>query len=166
MLEKNYPLNMSDEELFEISNRLVMPDWLSYMDENEYNAWIQQQTPPSDPAKWQDWLNTLEPPFDVVEWLHQLEQDAPEKEDTCENPYFKVKRTSEKQKRRSLSQDEQGTLYIQNISAYQIPELSFREEISGTTYTVTGSFEGTQNLLRKLERITAHNFSGEIGEGA
>lgn len=74
MLEKNYPLNMSDEELFEISNRLVMPDWLSYMDENEYNAWIQQQTPPSDPAKWQDWLNTLEPPFDVVEWLHQLEQ--------------------------------------------------------------------------------------------
>ena len=40
------------------------------------------------------------------------------------------------------------------------------EEISGTVYTVTGRFEGSQNMLRKLERITAQNFSAEMGEDA
>ena len=47
---------------------------------------------------------------------------------------------------------------MKNLSAYWIPQLTITEEISGTVYTVTGSFEGTENLLRKLERITAKKF--------
>ena len=33
------------------------------------------------------------------------------------------------------------------------------EVIAGTIYTVSGSYEGTESFLRKLERITARNFS-------
>ena len=32
------------------------------------------------------------------------------------------------------------------------------EEIGGTVYTVTGSYEGTENFVRRLERIAAKNF--------
>ena len=40
--------------------------------------------------------------------------------------------------------------------------LTITEEISGTVYTVTGSFEGTENLLHKLERITAKKFTEKV----
>ena len=65
-----------------------------------------------------------------------------------------------------MYRDETGNLQCWNISAYQIPPISLTEEISGTIYTVTGSFEGSQNMLRKLERITAQNFPVEMGEDA
>ena len=61
----------------------------------------------------------------------------------------------------SYTVDENGALHSWNISAYQIPELCITEEIAGTVYTVTGSFEGTQNLLRKLERISAKQMAEE-----
>ena len=51
---------------------------------------------------------------------------------------------------------------MKNLSAYWIPQLTITEEISGTVYTVTGSFEGTGNLLRKLERITAKKFTEKV----
>ena len=52
-----------------------------------------------------------------------------------------------------------GHIQVKNISAYSIPELTATEVIAGTIYTVTGSYEGTESFLRKLERITARNFS-------
>lgn len=57
------------------------------------------------------------------------------------DPYFKIQRTSETTKRSSVYRDETGNLHCWNISAYQIPSISLTEEISGTIYTVTGSFE-------------------------
>ena len=51
---------------------------------------------------------------------------------------------------------------MKNLSAYWIPQLTITEEISGTVYTVTGSFEGTDNLIRKLERITAKKFTEKV----
>lgn len=59
----------------------------------------------------------------------------------------------------------QGYLCVKNISAYWIPELTMREKIGGTTYTVTGSYEGAENFLRKLERIAAKNISEELEDG-
>ena len=55
-----------------------------------------------------------------------------------------------------------GHIHVKNLSAYWIPQLTITEEISGTVYTVTGSFEGTDNLLRKLERITAKKFTEKV----
>ena len=62
--------------------------------------------------------------------------------------------------------DANGRLRVKNISAYQIPELTIREEINGTLYTVTGSYEGTESFVRKLERIVSKNISEKRGESA
>ena len=55
-----------------------------------------------------------------------------------------------------------GHIHVKNLSAYWIPQLTITEEISGTVYTVTGSFEGTDSLIRKLERITAKKFTEKV----
>ena len=55
-----------------------------------------------------------------------------------------------------------GHIHVRNLSAYWIPQLTITEEISGTLYTVTGSFEGTDSLLHKLERITAKKFTEKV----
>lgn len=65
-----------------------------------------------------------------------------------------------------LKIDEHGHIHVKNLSAYWIPELTVREKIGGTLYTVTGSYEGTESFLRKLERIAAKNISGKRGETA
>ena len=103
---------------------------------------------------------------DAIEWLRGLFEEDPEQNEVPFDPYLKIERTSESPKRSSVYRDENGNLHCRNISAYQIPSISLTEEISGTVYTVTGSFEGSQNMLRKLERITAQNFSTEMGEDA
>ena len=58
--------------------------------------------------------------------------------------------------------DEFGNLCSKNLSAYWIPKLIVTEEIGDTVYTVTGSYEGEQSFLRKLERIAAKNYSKKL----
>ncbi len=54
--------------------------------------------------------------------------------------------------------NENGQIRVKNLSAFWIPELTATREIAGTVYTVTGSYEGTESFLHKLERIAAKNF--------
>ena len=61
--------------------------------------------------------------------------------------------------------DEAGRIHVRNLSAYWIPELSVTEEIGSTVYTVTGSYEGTENFVRRLERIAVQNFAKTMGVG-
>ena len=61
--------------------------------------------------------------------------------------------------------DEVGRIHVRNLSAYWIPELTVTEEIGGTVYTVTGSYEGTESFVRRLERITAKNFAETMEVG-
>ena len=65
---------------------------------------------------------------------------------------------------RRISFDEQDHLTTGNLSAYWIPELTIQKTIHGTTYTVTGSYEGTESFTRKLERIMARSFTTEVSE--
>lgn len=60
--------------------------------------------------------------------------------------------------------DERGQLHVKNLSAYWIPELTVREKIGGTLYTVTGSYEGTESFVRKLERIAAKKAAENLEE--
>lgn len=53
-------------------------------------------------------------------------------------------------------------IHVKNLSAYWIPELTVTEEIAGTVYTVTGSYEGTETFVRKLERITAKKLTEKM----
>ena len=55
---------------------------------------------------------------------------------------------------------EDGDFRVQNVSAYFLPEIKLLKEIGGTVYSVTGSYDGTAPLDRKLERIMEQNLTG------
>ncbi len=59
---------------------------------------------------------------------------------------------------------EDGHIHVKNPSAFWIPELTVTEVIRGTTYVVTGSYEGSENFVRKLERITSRKFAEKMEE--
>ena len=49
-------------------------------------------------------------------------------------------------------------IIVRNPSAYWLPEIKIEEEIDGTVYSVTGSYEGSASLDKKLARIMLHNW--------
>ena len=53
--------------------------------------------------------------------------------------------------------DENGNIVVRNLSAFWLPELTIVDEIGGAEYTVTGSYEGTETLDKKLKRIMEQN---------
>ena len=53
---------------------------------------------------------------------------------------------------------------VPNLSAYWIPEQTIQRVIHGTTYVVTGPYEGSELFTRKLERIMAKSFTTEPQE--
>ena len=63
---------------------------------------------------------------------------------------------------RRFFRGEDGHIHVKNLSAFWIPELTVTEVIHGTTYVVTGSYEGTENFVRKLERITSRKFAEKM----
>lgn len=48
--------------------------------------------------------------------------------------------------------DEDGNIRTGNPSAHWLPDVKFTEEISGTIYTVTGSYKGTDTADQKASR--------------
>lgn len=75
------------------------------------------------------------------------------------NPYFKIESLSDDSPSHNIRFDEDGHIHVKNPSAWWIPDLSIEREIGGTVYTVTGSFDGEECMLRKLERISAKKFT-------
>ena len=97
-------------------------------------------------------------PEELKQWLSSL--TVPEDEEmpcyyfSASDPYLKHEPMSENQPRCNIRFDENGSIVVKSISAYWIPELTVTEEISGTIYTVTGSYESEDSFIRKWERIT------------
>ena len=103
-------------------------------------------------------------PDELKQWLKSL--TVPEDYSSCicwSDPYLKHEPLSSDRVVRNISFDDNGNIHIKNISAYWIPELTLTEEISGTIYTVTGSYEGEDSFIRKLERIASRKFTNELG---
>ena len=106
-------------------------------------------------------------PEALKQWLSSL--TVPEDDEipcyyfSASDPYLKHEALSEDQPRRNIRFDESGNIVVKNISAYWIPELTVTEEISGTIYTVTGSYEGEDSFIRKLERIASRKFTNQLG---
>ena len=73
------------------------------------------------------------------------------------DPYAKRAPLPDDHPRRNYRIDEDGRIVVKNLSAWWIPEIRLIEEIDGTIYTVTGSYEGTDRLDQKLSRIMLHN---------
>ena len=104
-------------------------------------------------------------PEELNEWLSSLpapEEDIPCPQFSDPDPYLKHEPLSPDRVPREIRFDDNGNLHTKNISAYWIPELTITEEIGGTIYTVTGSYEGTESFLRKLERISAKKFTKKM----
>ena len=59
--------------------------------------------------------------------------------------------------KRNFSFDENGNIIVKNLSAFWLPDVKIVENIGGTEYTVTGSYEGTETLDKKLKRIMEQN---------
>ena len=58
-------------------------------------------------------------------------------------------------KRTKYTVENDDRISVPNLSAYWIPEQTIQRVIHGTTYVVTGTYEGNELFTRKLERIMA-----------
>ena len=74
------------------------------------------------------------------------------------DPYYRAERTLNGHDRHNIRFDEEGHIIVRNPSAYWLPEIKIEEEIDGTVYSVTGSYEGSASLDKKLARIMLHNW--------
>ena len=77
------------------------------------------------------------------------------------DPYAKVKPRPDDAPKREFSFDEKGNIVVKNPSAFWLPDVKIVEEHGGTEYTVTGSYEGTETLDRKLRRIMEQNVADD-----
>ena len=73
------------------------------------------------------------------------------------DPYAKVEPRPDDAPKRDIKFDENGNIVVRNLSAFWLPELTIVDEIGGAEYTVTGSYEGTETLDKKLGRIMEQN---------
>ena len=71
------------------------------------------------------------------------------------------KRRPDDAPKRDVSFDEKGNIVVKNPSAFWLPEIKIVDVVGGTEYTVTGSYEGTETLDKKLKRIMENNAANE-----
>ena len=69
------------------------------------------------------------------------------------DPYAKVEPRPDDAPKREFSFDEKGNIVVKNPSAFWLPQVTIVDEVGGTEYTVTGSYDGTESLDKKLKRI-------------
>ena len=99
--------------------------------------------------------------LDIWEEISQWE-DSDNDEPTeyfFSNPYFKLEPLSPDRPKHNFWFDETGHIRVKNPSAFWLPEFTLQREIGGTIYTITGSYDGTETLDRKMERILTEKFT-------
>lgn len=101
---------------------------------------------------------------ELEEWMDSLES-SPE-EIPCyyfsnPDPYAKCE-PSHREFPEECFFDENGDIHVKNISAYWIPEFTMTQEISGTVYKVSGSYEGTEFFTKKIERMLAEKLNEKL----
>ena len=73
------------------------------------------------------------------------------------DPYAKVEPRPDDAPKRNFTFDKKGNIVVKNPSAFWLPKVEIVDEIGGTEYTVTGSYDGEETLDRKLKRIMEQN---------
>ena len=98
---------------------------------------------------------------DYEEMLETYEEDddssIPELYFSNHDPYLKRETLPDDHYHPAVRFDDEGRIVVKNLDAWWIPEMKLVEEIDGTIYSVTGSYEGTELLDQKLTRIMLHN---------
>ena len=78
------------------------------------------------------------------------------------DPYFKPAPLPPDHPRHNFWFDEDGHICVKNPSAFWLPEFTLQKEIGGTIYSVTGTYDGTETLDKKMERIMAEKFTEKL----
>lgn len=103
------------------------------------------------PEELEEWMATLEGSSEEIPCYYYSNPD----------PYAKCEPS-----RRELPQecffDDEGNIHVKNISAYWIPEFTMTQEIAGTVYKVSGSYEGTESFTKKIERMLTEKLSEKL----
>ena len=87
----------------------------------------------------------------------EYDEEVPEYYFSNPDPYAKVEPRPDDAPKREFTFDENGNIVVKNLSAFWLPDVKIVDEIGGTEYTVTGSYEGTETLDKKLHRIMEQN---------
>lgn len=96
---------------------------------------------------------------EIEEW-EQQEHDEPEGYYFSNpDPYLKPAPLPSDHPRHNFWFDEGGHIRVKNPSAFWLPEFTLQKEIGGTIYSVTGSYDGTETLDKKTERIMGEKFT-------
>lgn len=77
------------------------------------------------------------------------------------DPYAKVEPRGDDAPKREFTFDEKGNIVVKNPSAFWLPDVKIVEQVGGTEYTITGSYEGTETLDKKLKRIMEQNAAND-----
>ena len=99
---------------------------------------------------------------EIEEWERQEHGEPEEYFFSNPDPYFKPTPLPPDKTKRSFWFDEDGHIRVKNPSAFWLPELTLQKEIGGTVYSVTGSYDGTETLDKKMERIMAEKFTEKL----
>lgn len=99
---------------------------------------------------------------EIEEW-EQTEHDEPEGYYFSNpDPYLKPTPLPSDHPRHNFWFDEDGHIRVKNPSAFWLPEFTLQKEIGGTIYSVTGTYDGTETLDKKMERIMAEKFTEKL----
>lgn len=153
--------------LIDDASRAELECWANMTDEEFAAA---QQRGDSININVDDELKRLEEEYGIdVELLAEIElwEESDHDEPATyhfsnSDPYLKPQPLLPDHVRHNCYFNEDGHLCVKNLSAFWIPELTVTEVIHGTTYIVTGSYEGEVSFLKKLERITAKKFTEKM----
>ncbi len=100
-----------------------------------------------------------------IELWEEADHDEPtEYYYACSDPYLKPQPLPPDHVRHNCYFNEDGHLCVKNLSAFWLPEFTLQKEIGGTLYTVTGSYDGTETLDKKMERIMGEKFTEKMEE--
>ena len=87
----------------------------------------------------------------------EYDEEVPEYYFSNPDPYAKVEPRPDDAPKRECTFDEKGNIVVKNPSAFWLPKVEIVDEIGGTEYTVTGSYDGEETLDKKLKRIMEQN---------
>ena len=87
----------------------------------------------------------------------EYDEEVPEYYFSNPDPYAKVEPRPDDAPKREFAFDEKGNIVVKNPSAFWLPKFEIVDEIGGTEYTVTGSYDGEETLDKKLKRIMEQN---------
>ena len=96
---------------------------------------------------------------EISQWENSDHDESTEYFFSNPDPYFKPELLLPDRPRHNFWFDETGHIRVKNLSAFWLPEFTLQRKIGGTIYTITGSYDGTETLDRKMERILTEKFT-------